>query len=169
MLAPTKSPRWYLVHCKPRQDERALEHLERQGFHCYRPLRPVERLRYGRSSTLPQSLFPGYLFIHLDCVTDNWYLIRSTRGVNRIVRFNDDPVPVADEIIEGIRERVADPKSFEPRFQPGERVQIAEGPFSQLEAIFLAKEGEERVVLLLNLLQQEQALAFPVRSVRKIV
>ena len=29
---------WYLLQCKPRQDERAEENLLRQGYHCYRPL-----------------------------------------------------------------------------------------------------------------------------------
>ena len=30
-LAFKSRPRWYLVQCRARQDERALEHLERQG------------------------------------------------------------------------------------------------------------------------------------------
>ena len=62
---------WYLIQCKPRQDERALEHLERQGFECYRPVRPVERWRGGRKCTVEASLFPRYLFIRLDSVNDN--------------------------------------------------------------------------------------------------
>src|SRR5262245_32722862 len=106
-------PRWYLIHCKPRQDERALENLERQNFHCYRPVRRVERSRDGRKYAAAEPLFPRYLFIRLDRLNDNWYLIRSTRGVNRIVRFNEYPVPVSDEIIDGIRARLAGPAEVE--------------------------------------------------------
>jgi len=161
-------PSWYLIHCKPREDARALEHLERQRFECYRPARQVERLRGGRRYTAKEPLFPRYLFIRLDCVNDNWYPIRSTRGVHQIVRFNADPLPVRDEIIEGIRTRLAIRPVKDPYLQPGERVRITEGAFSQLEAIFLANDGTERVVLLLNILQSNQHLSFPIESVQKL-
>jgi transcriptional antiterminator RfaH len=161
--------RWYLVHCKPRQDERALENLQRQGFPCYRPARSVERCREGRLYTAAETLFPGYLFIQLDRVNDNWYPIRSTRGVDQIVRFNHYPAPVCDEIVEGIRARLAALAPAEPYLKPGERVRIMDGPFAQLEAIFLSNDGNQRVVLLLNIVQTEQQLTFPVHSVRKVI
>jgi transcriptional antiterminator RfaH len=159
--------RWYLIHCKPREDERALENLERQGFECYRPAQLVERRRNGRRCAVPEPLFPNYLFIRLDRVNDNWYPIRSTRGVIHIVRFNEFPLPVADAIIEGIRSRLA-AVSVEPYLKSGDRVRIAEGPFSQLEAIFVANDGQNRVVLLLNILNRNQELSFPGEAVRKL-
>ena len=149
---PELELRWYLIHCKPREDERALEHLERQGFECFRPARKIERRRDGRKYTTADPLFPRYLFIHLDSVNDNWYPISSTRGVIRIVWFNEHPLPVRDEVIEGIRIRLGGANLTEPYLKPGERVQITEGAFKQLEAIFLTNDGDERVVLLLNIL-----------------
>ncbi len=112
-------------------------------------------------------MFPSYLFIRIDSVNDNWYPIRSTRGVNHIVRFNEHPLAVPDEIIGGIRMRLAG-QPAEPYLKPGERVRITEGAFSQLEAIFVSGDGNERVVLLLNILQHDQELTFPLESVRKI-
>ena len=38
---------WYLVHTKPRQEGLALENLERQGYECYLPTLPSEKLRQG--------------------------------------------------------------------------------------------------------------------------
>jgi transcriptional antiterminator RfaH len=157
---------WYLVHCKPREDERALEHLERQGFECFQPVRKTERHRRGKRWWVSEALFPRYVFIHLNSVEDNWYPIRSTRGVCRIVRFNEHPLAVRDEIIEGLRLRLGEAQA-EPYFKPGERVRIAEGPFTNLEAIFLAEDGDERVVLLMNILQQDQRLSFPAEIVRR--
>jgi hypothetical protein len=52
-------PRWYLVQCRARQDERALEHLERQGFECYRPLYEGERIRGGRKELASVAIFPA--------------------------------------------------------------------------------------------------------------
>src|SRR5688572_4888026 len=108
MQESTTQLRWYLVHCKPHQDERAIENLERQGFVCYRPVREVERYREGKRYVSRESLFSGYVFIQLDRVNDNWYPIRSTRGVNGIVRFHEYPLPVRDEIIEAIRSRLSE-------------------------------------------------------------
>ena len=45
---------------------------------------------------------------------------------------------------------------------------IMDGAFAQLEAIFIASDGDERVVLLLDILQQEQKLSFPLSYVRKV-
>lgn len=165
--ASSSETRWYLVHTKPREDERALEHLQRQDYECYRPVRHHERLRHGRKALISESLFPRYLFIHLSSVDDNWYPIRSTRGVQQLVTCNQKPVPVRDQIIEGIRIRLGE-VAPEPLLRAGERVVITEAPFNQLEAIFVASDGDERVVLLLNILQQDHRMIFPLSSVRKL-
>lgn len=159
--------RWYLIHCKAHEEARALEHLERQGYTCFRPMQHRERRRLGRKCLVTEALFPRYLFIRLDSLNDNWHPICSTRGVQHFVRFTDQPLPVADSIIDGIRLRLSE-ETVEPYLRPGERVQITHGAFSQLEAIFVANDGEERVVLLLNVLQREQELRFPMNSVRRI-
>src|SRR5213080_563819 len=107
-------PRWYVVQCRARQEERALDHLERQGFECYRPLYEREGIRRGRKILAQTALFPGYLFIRLDRIHDNWLPICSTRGVIQIVRFNEYPLPVADGIIESIRRRIESAPLREP-------------------------------------------------------
>ena len=163
----TKHSRWYVIQCRPHQERRALENLRRQGFTCYLPTIGIEKLRHGCKRETQEPLFPGYLFISLNEVSDNWHPVRSTRGVMQIVRFDEYPVPLRDEIIEAIRGRLASSQPRIPYLQPGERVRIAKGPFSDIEAIFIANDGTERVVLLMNILQREQTLSFPVASVRK--
>jgi transcriptional antiterminator RfaH len=167
-IASKGQARWYLVQCRARQEARALEHLERQGFECYRPLYERERIRRGRKELASIDLFPGYLFIRLDRIHDNWLSIRSTRGVIQIVRFNEYPLPVADVIVEQIRRRIEDKPMRESYLTSGEQVVITEGSFSGIEAIFVASDGDERVVLLLNILQSEQTLTFPIAVVRKL-
>jgi transcriptional antiterminator RfaH len=142
--------------------------LERQEYRCYLPTFAAEKVRSGRKAVVQEPLFPRYLFIHLDELNDNWYPIRSTRGVSAIVSCNGQPIPVRDQVVEGIRVRLAARADREPYLKPGERVEITEGPFARLEAIFVANDGDERVVLLLNILQQDQRLSFPVGSVSKI-
>lgn len=155
---------WYLVHCKPRQDERAEEHLARQGYCCYRPRLPRERLLRGRRQIVVESLFPGYLFIQLQ-PDANWAPLRSTRGVNRLVSFGGYPLQVSDQLIDSLQQRAQNEP--QPLLQPGDPVRIVEGTFAELDAIFLSMDGEERVVLLMKLLNREQKLTLPLASVRK--
>lgn len=163
----TTAPNWYLIHCKPHEDDRALQNLERQGFECFWPTRAVERQRHGRRCTMIEALFPRYLFVRLDCVEDNWSAVRSTRGVQQIVRFTEYPTPIREEIIQGLRDRLKETPP-EPYLTPGQRVSVTVGAFSQVEAIFIANDGDQRIVLLLDLLQKEHRMCVPLHAVRKL-
>jgi len=158
--------RWYLVQCKPRQALRAHENLERQGYQCLLPLHQLERLHQGRLQQRSEPLFPGYLFIHLDKVEDNWLPIRSTRGVNQIVSFGGRPTPVPEDIIDSLHQ----PRTtIMPALTPGERVSINDPGLSHLDAIFLENNGEGRVLLLLKLLQREVTITVPLSRIEKSI
>ncbi len=158
MTSLSSNPLWYLIQTKPRQEIRAEDNLRRQHYECYRPIKPCS----SGSDKPKEALFPGYLFIRLDRVLDNWYPIRSTRGVARVVAFGSEPTPVRDEIIEQLRQRL-EASLHTTQFEPGERVQLHGGGFSEIEAIFVSADGEKRSVILLNLLQREQKIRVPTR------
>lgn len=158
---------WYLLQSKPRQTERARENLKNQGFHCFLPMAQIERVQKNKRTFVPEPLFPGYLFIQLNNVTDNWSPIRSTRGVARLVAFNGEPQVVRQEVMDALFQRNEAPLVIET-FQPGDAVRITQGPFAHIEAIFQAYSGEERVVLLLKLLNQMQQLQLPRHQVEPL-
>lgn len=155
---------WYLLQCKSRQDSRAEEHLRRQSYTIFRPQLATERLLRGKLQPVIESLFPGYLFIQLSH-EDNWSALRSTRGVSRIVSFNQGPATVADHVIEHLRTRCTE-RVPDALFQPGEKIQIIQGPLSTLEGVFLSMDGNERVNILLQLLSREQCIRVPLSHVK---
>lgn len=144
---------WYLVQTKPRQEDLALEHLGRQGYTCYLPKMRAQRLRRGRLHRLLEPLFPRYLFIELgqSLESRSWAPIRSTQGVSHLVRFGQSPAKVSSEVVDQLRaqEAVLDE---EQAFEPGARLLIQQGPFKGLEAVFQMLDGEQRVMVLLELL-----------------
>lgn len=158
------APAWYLVHCKPRQDARAEEHLLRQGYACYRPQHSCERIVRGRRQTISESLFPGYLFIQL-AADANWSPLRSTRGVSRIVAFGGMPLRLDNSLIAHLQQRTA--AAVKPALEAGDSVRITQGGFAELDAIFVAMDGEQRVLLLLNMLNCQQQISMPLTSVVK--
>lgn len=170
MLTNTpNSAHWYLLQCKPRQDERAQLNLQQQDYITYRPLHVSERLIRGKRHRVLESLFPGYLFVQLSC-SDHWAPIRSTRGVSRIVEFNHVPAEVADEVIEHLRlrsiqslDKLHDCKAIEP----GEMLQIVHGPLAPLEGVFMSMLGAERVMLLLQFLNRQQQVCVPLSDLER--
>lgn len=162
---PVDDYRWYLVQCKPRQEARAQLNLRNQGFTCFTPMQDVQRLRHGKKTLVTEALFPGYLFVNLCRLNDNWHSIRSTRGVTSLVRFGreSEPLPVPDVLIEHIRQRLNRQPASE-LFAPGSKVRLIDGPFKDLEAVFSKTDGEERAIILLNILQREQRLKVPLTA-----
>lgn len=158
------APAWYLVRCKPRQDERAEESLRRQGYTCYRPEHSCERIVRGRPQIIDESLFPGYLFIQLAPDT-NWAPLRSTHGVNRIVGFGGMPLRLDTSVITHLQQRTAAPVI--PVLDAVDSVRITASGFAGLGAIFVAMDGEQRVQLLLNMLNSQQQISMPLVSIVK--
>ena len=158
---------WYLVQCKSGETQRAFEHLQNQQYDCYLPIMRVEKIRKRKRVTIDEPLFPGYLFIRLDQLTDDWQPIRSTRGVTRLVSFGGLPLAIDQDLIVALQTRCKI-QSAPCALQQGEKVRITEGPFRDLEAVFESFDGDERVVLLLNLLQRQQRLTVPVSSIHKM-
>lgn len=158
---------WYAIYCKPREDERAELHLDRQAFEVFRPKHRVRRKRQGKMTTLIESLFPRYLFVHLDDVAQNWAPIRSTRGVAGLVRWGDWVPAVPDCVVDCLRENIDEVGCIPtpaPDYQKGDRLMIKEGPFAGHEGLFHARRGEDRVMLLLEIMKQPQTMVFPEAS-----
>lgn len=158
--------KWYLIQCKSGQEDRAILHLGNQGFECYKPEINVEKVKKGKISTATEAMFPGYAFIKLDKVTSNWSVVRSTRGVLRLVAFGREPMPVDEAVIGKLREDDGNGRVPRPIFKKGESLTVADGPFAQLEAVFQESDGEKRAVVLLNLISKWHKIALPLKQLR---
>ncbi len=160
----TNNSAWYVVHTKPRQEARALETLQNQGFNCFLPTMQVQKLRNQRVQTITEPMFSRYLFIQLNEQTQNWGPIRSTLGVSKLVSFGPQPAKVPPEFIALLKE--APVETLERMFAPGDNVQIASGPLQGLEGTYLAHDGETRAFVLIDLLGQPQKLRMAVENLR---
>ena len=163
---------WYVVRCKPLQDARAEIHLRNQSFEVFRPLIRLRRRCGKRIRQVVDSLFPGYLFIQLDNVVDGWLSIRSTRGVLSLVRWGVYTPPVPQEVINEIRNRAGEDSCVDAAmsnsFQPQDRVRITDGPFAGCEGFFDRLSGDERVIVLLEIMQQAQRLVLSEQAIEHV-
>lgn len=164
---------WRTVYCKPRQERRAEAHLENQGFEVFLPrIRKRIRLR-GRTRVRVEPLFPRYLFIALRKFTDDWSTIRSTRGVIGLVRFGDQFPTVSGDFIEALRRRHGGNGAIDMsdacQFRENDQVEISDGALAGLRAVFKAESGEQRVIVLLNMLNTTRTVEVPREHLRKVV
>lgn len=163
---------WYLVHTKPRQEKCALENLQAQGYECYLPTIPSEKLRQGLLTVREEPLFPRYLFIRLSqgYLAKSWAPIRSTKGVSRLVSFGIEPARVDEGLMELLWKQEASVQSEPERlFKPGERVCLTEAPFAGIEGIYQIADGERRVMVLIEILSKPVLVRVAPASVRKAI
>lgn len=167
----TGKKKWYAVQTKPRQEDIADVNLQRQSFHTYLPKILLRRRKRGQWKKVVEPLFPNYLFIKVDAKKDSLSPVRSTLGVVGLVRFGKILTPVPDNIIEYMKQ-AEDPVTQHHQaedwpHQPGDSVEILEGPFAGLETIFLSRDGENRALLLVEFLGRQNKLEVYMGSISK--
>jgi len=163
---------WLLLQVKPKQEVRALENLQRQGGECYCPKILIEKLSRGKRIEVEEALFPGYLFINVQPEQNGltYTSIRSSRGVSKIVGFGAEPIKVPETLIEQIKYREqADSMGFIAKDlpQPGDSINILQGPFKGLKAVFSHTDGMQRSIVLINLLNQQTPTSLANTQIKK--
>ena len=154
---------WYLIKTKSRQEHVAIKNLENQEYITYCPTVTIKNKHIV--------LFPGYLFIYLDKEKENWSPISSTKGVVNFVRFGLNFAQVPDTVIKFLKsnELINKEKFINlKRFKSGDKVQITDGVFKNCVAIFNSSKPQERIVLLMNILGQEQSITIKQESVIRL-
>lgn len=155
---PLTERHWYIVWTKPREERRASEHLHNQGFEVFLPFTWGRRRRAGHHAAAVVPLFPRYLFLRADANIQSLAAVRSSRGCCDVVRLGGSPAVVPDAVVNGLMQRQGDDGTVcaEPAWQPGQALEVREGPFEGLQAIFQAASSRERVQVLLHCLGQWQ-------------
>lgn len=159
--------KWYLLYTKPRQEKRALQHLQNQAYEVYLPLIQVEKIRQGVRCLVEEALFPRYLFVQLDeAGSQSWAPIRSTVGVSQLVKFGHRFAEVSQDLVAWVQDHTKVMK-LAPELKQGDVVTITEGPFRGMDAIFKTYDGEKRAILLLNLLTKMTEANFGLNWIKK--
>jgi transcriptional antiterminator RfaH len=153
---------WYVAKTKPGR-ERSVELYisERWDIEVFLPRirRPA-----GRKAGM-EPLFPTYLFCLVDGRTDAWPDIRWVPGLCYFLGAGGELVPVSDEIIAHLKERVNwwNNGGCTPHFISGERVIITGGPLSGLEGIFKNYvPARQRCQVLLEIIGRQSEVELPV-------
>jgi transcriptional antiterminator RfaH len=163
---------WYVVHTHPKQEERAGDNLVSFGIETLAPKLKVKKYNEftGKPSQIVKPFFPGYIFARFK-FSELYHKIKFTRGVHSLVCFCNKPIPVEDEIIEVVRQRIGSDgfmKEFE-QLQPGDEVVINDGRFRDFYGVFERELPDaDRVRILLNTVSFQAHIVVDRPSVNKV-
>jgi transcriptional antiterminator RfaH len=143
---------WYLVRTKSGKERWVSGQLLAILPEVFLPMLEARTQRWGKLVWAVMPLFPCYVFARFDLQT-HYFDVKYMAGVQGIVSAGCDPLTVPLPVVEEIKRRgVNGVVKIEPeKFDKGERVRVAEGPFRGFEAIFERYlSGAERVAILLS-------------------
>ena len=139
--------RWYAVHAysnfenkvadsiREQAKQRGLEELFEQVLV---PIEKVTEVRRGRKINSERKFFPGYVLVKCDLTDDVYHLIKNTPKVTGFLGADKKPMPISDIEAQRIKGQVADgierPKAS-IRFEIGETVRVADGPFASFNGV----------------------------------
>ena len=153
---------WYLIQTKLREESVAIHNLENQNFTTYCPKILLN------NKIVP--LFPRYVFIKPSHLEQDIHPIKSTKGVANIVRFGLKFAKVPESIINALKSReksTGDKIIAMNSLHSGDKVEILDGVFKGNNAIFDEKNGENRAIILLKILNQEQKITIENKDIKK--
>jgi transcriptional antiterminator RfaH len=152
------APRWYCAWTHPNEERRALDSLT-NVWETYLPMHLSRGDRVNRRPDRIVPLFPRYMFIRFDAVTEPWGSIQHFRGVGGLIRHGaQSPTPLPPGVIEHLIERtscrgiVDDPgDNHAPANIPtGAAVTVVGGAFHGLRGI-VALSAPDRCKVLLSM------------------
>jgi len=155
-----------LLQTKVKQEQRAAENLERQDVASFCPMIRVDKISRGRRSEVLDVLFPGYLFVQLGESSVSTTAVRSTRGVSHFVTSAGAPIKVPQGLVEQLRQRVTADADVVMSQLPksGAKMQVIDGPFKGLNAVFTEPDGNNRAIVMVTLLSQQVKTSMPFAS-----
>lgn len=162
--------KWYVLQLKPNGLDRAVTHLERQGYKTLMPLREVTLRGAKGMRQTRQPLFPGYIFFSSAEVEIPWVKIGNTRGISRIVtNASGKPAYLPPEVSQELLLAVDETGMLKtlPLLKSGDQVSVVNGPFSGWLAEVAVAEETDRVRLLVDLMGRHVPVVVDRRDIEK--
>ena len=160
---------WIAVATHPNAEDKAILHLERQGYECYCPRTLVRVRRHRRDQVVKRPFFPGYLFVRLNRARDQWRPITYSRGVRFVVRFGEQPGLVPPGVVESLIDRENHdglrPPPTAKRLRVGRSVALSGTLFDDFVGTVQSIDARDRICVLLEVMKRTVKLVVPLRHV----
>jgi transcriptional antiterminator RfaH len=164
------NPQWYVIQTKPANEYRVEAHLSNQEIAVFLPM--LETFHYLSGKMIPKikPMFPSYLFAKFD-IHAVYCKVKWTRGVNKILGFGSEPIPISEKVIQTLRQRMGENNvvRLDDGLEEGSIVQFSSGPFKDLMGVFDRKMSDGgRVRILLSLVGVDVSVQVSRHQIKKV-
>lgn len=170
--------RWYVIHTYSGYENKVRTNLERRiasmdmRDRIFKVIVPVEdevEVKDGQRRTVQRKVFPGYVLVQMIMDHEAWYVVRNTPGVTGFVGSRDEPVPLPQHEVDAILKQMrAEAPRVRITFQPGERVRVIDGPFTDfIGAVDHINHEKGKVTVLVSFFGRETPLELDFLQVEK--
>lgn len=151
---------WYALHTRCRHEKQVAAQLQDKGIEVFLPLAKEVRRWSDRRKVVELPLFSCYVFVRLGLTNRTRAAAVQVPGVLRLVGFRDGPTAIPRSEIESIQKALAVPANCSPYafLKTGQKVRIRGGSLDGIEGILIGRNGERRLVISINLIQQSMAV-----------
>ena len=139
--------KWYIIHTYSGFEQKVknaiLERAKAQKLdhlvpEVLVPTETVEEMVKGERKLSARKFYPGYVLVHMELTDDTWHLVKDTPKVTGFVGSKTEPVAIPEEdalkIISQMQEGALKPKP-KIKFEPGDKVQVTDGPFANFAGV----------------------------------
>jgi transcriptional antiterminator RfaH len=158
---PWRNVSWFAIQVKPRRETFAAKNIEKLGIEVLLPRIRFERWVRGSAQPATKPLFPGYFFSRFSPEA-SFESVKVTRGVLRVVNSGRIPIPVPEEVIREIQDRIEEDGLIQIRpriLAPGTLVTIQSGPFEgMMGRVERELDDHKRVAIFLETLFNARVL-----------
>ncbi|MDX1402600.1 MAG: transcription termination/antitermination protein NusG [Kiloniellales bacterium] len=144
--------KWYVLRVASNKEEQVrdtllrkikIEGLEDRIGRVLVPTVKEKRMRAGALKLVERKLYPGYVFVEMECEEDGsvaenvWFLVKETSGVGDFIGSDGKPTSMPDHEVEAMLQ--ASKKSEEEpglsglNIHKGDQVKITDGAFESYE------------------------------------
>ena len=160
---------WVVIYTKPRHEKKVFTKLSEAGIAAFLPTIKSLRIWTDRQKYIDDPLFPSYVFVYLNDFDDH-HKVKLIDGFLYYVTFGKELARINGKIISSIQLMLESQQQFEVSediFQPGDQVCISEGVLTGLSGEIIERNGEQKILVRVNLLRRNILMAMPERVVAR--
>ena len=148
---------WFALRVRSNFERPVSDLLQAKGVEEFLPTYRSRRMWSDRIRHLDLPLFPGYVFCRIPVEARG--LVLATTGVVNIVGVRQQPLPIAEEEIAGVRKMIESSAAVKPwpYIRIGQRVRVHSGSLAGVEGILLRIKDSCRLVISVTLLGRSVA------------
>ena len=144
---------WMVATYKNNELKRLEENLQNQDLEYYHP--KINTKKYNLTPK-EEPLFPGYIFIYSGI--ENYSKIKYTRGIAKVIRFNNNIATLEDDEIIELKKIESDSFS-EPIIQKifvGQEATISDGPLKGSFITIASMPNKDRINIFIHILGKKR-------------